>query len=110
MKLKTIAISILLGTAVCAPAFAGSGQAEYDRFMSKHPKVAANPNLLNDPHYLAKHPDVREFMNQHPNLHHEAAEQGAYGANHQWHNRDWWAHNDKKWAEEHHHEWFENHH
>jgi hypothetical protein len=43
-----------------------------DGFMQNHPEMekqlAANPNLINDPKYLASHPDLDRYLAQHPGV------------------------------------------
>lgn len=42
----------------------------FDKWLRKNPDSAAeirkDPSLLNNPDYLAKHPDLQGFMNDHP--------------------------------------------
>jgi hypothetical protein len=53
---------------------AGISQAElrnWDEYLDKHKDVQAdlskNPNLVDDPSYLAKHPHLKAFLEEHPN-------------------------------------------
>lgn len=50
----------------------------FDAYLDKHHDVRAdlsrNPNLINDPAYLGKHPHLREFLEQHPNVREELKE------------------------------------
>ena len=50
----------------------------FDAYLDKHHDVrddlSKNPNLINDPAYLGKHPHLREFLEQHPNLREELKE------------------------------------
>ncbi|MFZ0285804.1 MAG: hypothetical protein WAL32_11295 [Terriglobales bacterium] len=47
-----------------------------NRFMKDHPEVAGelkkDPNLINDPNYLAKHPELNNYLAQHPGIRREA--------------------------------------
>ena len=42
----------------------------FDDFLDKHPamdkELRKNPALVNDPNYVAKHPELKEFLNNHP--------------------------------------------
>ena len=44
--------------------------------MKDHPEVAGelkkDPNLINDPNYLAKHPELNNYLAQHPGIRREA--------------------------------------
>ncbi len=44
--------------------------AQFDRFLDKHPEVAEglqkNPSLINNPQWLAKHPQLQSFLSRHP--------------------------------------------
>jgi phage-related protein len=50
----------------------------FDEFLDKHPAVdkelRKNPALVNDPNYVAKHPELREFLNNHPAIRQDLAE------------------------------------
>jgi hypothetical protein len=52
--------------------------AQFHSFMVKHPSVStdlqANPQLVNDRKYLAKHEEVKKFLKQHPAVQREIAE------------------------------------
>jgi hypothetical protein len=52
--------------------------AQFHSFMVKHPSVStdlqANPQLVNDRKYLAKHEEVKKFLKQHPAVQGEIAE------------------------------------
>lgn len=49
----------------------------FDKYMRKNPQVRQeiekDPSLLNNPDYLAKHPDLQKFMSEHPNFQRAAA-------------------------------------
>ncbi|MGH7917746.1 MAG: hypothetical protein ACREQE_09775 [Candidatus Binataceae bacterium] len=131
MKVRGLLIGAVLGLLFLAPpVFAQSRQAEnqFETMMRNHPEAQKNPALLNDPQWLRKHPDVKRFMNNHPGVrnqemgrggfgeyghNHNFAEnrgEGAYGPHHHWHNKEWWSKNNRNWAEQHHPEWYKNHH
>lgn len=50
---------------------------QVDNYLTNHPAVANdlhnNPSLVNDPNWLAKHPDLHNYMNNHPGLQKAAA-------------------------------------
>ncbi len=52
--------------------------ASFDRYLDRHPEVArelaARPELVNDPHFLASHPGFRGFMAGHPGVREEIHE------------------------------------
>jgi hypothetical protein len=43
---------------------------EFDAYLDQHPEVRRqlnrNPRLIDDPAYMAKHPDLHEYMVRHP--------------------------------------------
>ncbi len=45
-------------------------QSQMDRFMMNHPQIQQelknDPSLINNPQWLAKHPEVNQWMSQHP--------------------------------------------
>ena len=66
-----------------------------ENYLTNHPKAADelhnNPSLINDPSWLAKHPNVQNYMNNHPNLKADAASNPNQFVNHTEHetlNRD----------------------
>lgn len=116
MKIKNFALSALLGCAMLGaptlvkPAFAQrpAAQAEFDRYLAKHPNIRNHPELMNDPTWLREHPNFRQFRANHPKIAREARGMGDYDKRHQWHDRNWWVHNNRSWAYEHHRNWFPN--
>lgn len=52
--------------------------ANFDHYLDRHPEVAqrlaANPQLVNDPRFLAAHPGFRGFMADHPGVREEIHE------------------------------------
>jgi hypothetical protein len=44
----------------------------FDKWMRKNPQarreIMKDPSLLNNPDYMAKHPDLQKFMNDHPDF------------------------------------------
>jgi len=78
-QLFSFAVATALAAFTCAgiaqtvdTAPTGSEQNQMDRYLTNHPEAAKelhdNPNLVNDPNWLGKHPEVQRYMNQHPNL------------------------------------------
>jgi hypothetical protein len=45
---------------------------EFDRWKQKNPEtreeLRKDPSLMNNPEYLAKHPELQKFMDEHPNF------------------------------------------
>jgi hypothetical protein len=82
----------VLAAVVCAvlvvPAFAQTPQseAEFQRFLAKHPEVQNNPSLLSNQQYLAHHPNIAKFLTGHPRVHGQALTMGAYNEGHVWPN------------------------
>ncbi len=50
----------------------------FDEYLDKHPNQARdirnNPRLVDDPQYLAKHPELKEWLDHHPNTREELRE------------------------------------
>jgi hypothetical protein len=53
----------------------------FDRYLDDHPNVSHelrnNPNLVNDPNYLAQHPSLQGFLKNHPGVNEEIRENPA---------------------------------
>src|SRR5919201_6491093 len=80
--------------AICLPAIAGGQQSRenvinrgelqiFDQWLDKHHDVRSdlskNPNLINDPAYLNKHPHLKTYLAQHPKTQEELKENpGAF--------------------------------
>lgn len=45
---------------------------EFDKFLDNHPKVARqlrhDPRLIDDPRYLAAHPELASYLQRHPHV------------------------------------------
>src|SRR5213593_4047480 len=56
-----------------------------DNFLDTHPNIEQdlkkNPKLLNDPSYLAAHPELKQFLDTHPGVRAEAAEKPGVSMN-----------------------------
>jgi uncharacterized protein VirK/YbjX len=55
----------------------------FDNFLDQHPKVTQelnkNPSLINNPKYVAQHPELKEFLQNHPGVREELKENpGAF--------------------------------
>ena len=55
----------------------------FDQFLDSHPAVAKdlkqNPNLINNPQYLSKHPGLKDYLQDHPRVREEVKENpGAF--------------------------------
>jgi hypothetical protein len=102
MRSRAIAI-LVFASLVCAgfvaPAFAQSAQvqAQYQHYLNTHPELRANPGLINDPAWRSNHQGLVHWLNQHPNMRNRAMWMGDYDNSHQWHNEDWWYHNNPNW-------------
>src|SRR5260370_28347186 len=75
-----------------------------DHFISERPdlrnQLERNPNLIYNRGWRERHPDLEEFMNDHPNIWGKLPDNGrwgAYGPDHYWHESDWWHEHDRNW-------------
>ena len=86
-RVATLLVALWIMLGVSAVAFAQqpadkdithSEMRNFDQYLDKHQDVrndlAKNPNLINDPNYLAKHPHLKAFLEQHPNTREELKE------------------------------------
>jgi hypothetical protein len=97
MKLKKIAGFLGLGALALGTAFALQGCVETTPAYGYGPAYAYNdPGYVYNPRpvYVAPAP-----VYPNPRV-------GDWDEHHQWHDRDWWEHNRRPWAEQHHPEWF----
>ncbi len=115
MKLRTMALALV------AAAIFGSGlaygqafapnptaQREFESWVNQHPELEANPNLINNPTYLAAHPAFAGFLKAHPFVNRQALDNGAWGPSHQWHNSNWWYQNNPNWVSQNRPNWVNN--
>ena len=106
MKIRTVAIAALAmaligGGMAYAQAPNPRAQAEFERWVNTHPALERNPGLMHSPQYLASHPNFANFLKAHPYVNREALQNyGAWGPNHQWHNRNWWMQNNPNWVQQ----------
>ncbi len=51
---------------------------KFNTFLDNHPGIAkdlqGNPSLVNDPNYLAQHPELKDFLEDHPGVRRELKE------------------------------------
>jgi hypothetical protein len=94
-----------------------------DHWLNDHPgvrsKLAANPNLIYNKDFREDHPELRTFLQNHPDVWDKIGRGpgmaggprgwGDYDERHEWHDADWWHSNDRAWMYRHHPEWVENH-
>jgi len=78
--LIALALSIGMGAALAQDSTAGVPAEQKDSiqdYLTNHPEQAKqlheNPNLINDPNWLAKNPQVQTYMQKHPDLKSSAA-------------------------------------
>ncbi len=97
--------------------------ARLDHWLNEHQnvksKLAANPNLIYNKDFREDHPELRTFLQNHPDVwdklerdHNLAGGPrgwGDYDERHEWHDADWWHDHDRAWMYRHHPEWAENH-
>ena len=114
MKFRPILVFVAMLCAVMAAPVLASAQtiqseAEFQRYLANHPKLQANPSLMSDPAYLAKHPNLALFLHDHPGIHNQARAMGAYDSSHQWRDSNWWYRHNPNWVHSNHPEWFNSH-
>ena len=72
--LRTIVAVAVVMLAMALPRVAAAQyhESRLDNFLDSHPKIKAdlssNPDLIYDKHYRHKHPELQEFMQEHPNV------------------------------------------
>ena len=116
------ALMVALGGHALAEDYNGYYQDQsFNGFLANHPKVGAelraNPGLINDPGWRHQHPDLQQYLQNHPRVAHnvtyEAAQMngrwGAYDERHEWHDADWWHDNHPDWFWKNHPDWAKNH-
>jgi hypothetical protein len=74
-RVLTILSGLILAGAIAIPAMAqvtSRETANFDQFLSNHPEtaqqLASHPGLVNDPQYLASHPNLQNFLSNHPGV------------------------------------------
>jgi hypothetical protein len=98
-------VSIMLA----APAFAQSPKTEANlqHILAKHPKLAANPHLVNNPTWQKEHPDVYAWFEHHPEAMRQTSHAGAWETNGTWREPDWWFHNNPNWVSQNRPDWID---
>ena len=106
-----MAVAMVFAAALASPAFAQSrqGEADFQRILSRHPELRANPGLMSDPQYLNHHPNLKEFLDSHPAVKAQAMSMGAYDRGHVWRDQSWWYHNDPNWIAQNRPNWIQEH-
>jgi hypothetical protein len=112
LGLLTIAAA-LTTMALSAPAFAQSAAAMQglNNIIATHPALQENPRLLDNPGWLANHPNAARFMADHPNLRREIrsgafeSNYGSWDEHHRWHDAWWWHENHPDWVYANHPGW-----
>jgi hypothetical protein len=76
MKAKIVAFAALLIAAMSSGVMAQNAEElqRFNAFLDKHPelaqRLAADPRLVNNPHFVASHPNLEKFLASHPGVHH----------------------------------------
>lgn len=64
----------------------------FQDYLSHHPgvrrKLDRNPDLINDPEFVKKHPELHEFLKRHPNVRNTVENRPEYKAEHAEENAD----------------------
>jgi len=117
--LKTLLAGAVVLFAMAMPSISAAQyyhEERLDHFLSERPAVKAdlerNPNLIYNRAWRERHPDLREFMQNHPQIWGKLPGNerwGGYGPDRSWHESDWWHEHDRGWFYSHHPEWAENH-
>jgi hypothetical protein len=101
MKAKiSIVLTAILCAALAAPAFAQSAKVEQNlqTILQRHPKLAANPSLVNNPTWQKNNPNVYAWFQHHPKAMRQTSHTGAWETNGTWHNPNWWFQNNPNWV------------
>ncbi len=107
MKIRAILVLFAICMLFAVSAFAQAPWAEVDfqRFLSNHPRLRANPALMTDPAYLNNHPNLAKFLHEHPSIYAQARAMGAYDNYNRWRDANWWFGHDPDWVYQHHSDW-----
>lgn len=84
-------------------------ESNWQTYLSNHPGLAENPQLLNNPTYLHEHPQLSKWLKQHPAVAQQARGQGMWEHNGTWHNSSWWHEHNPNLVYQNHPEWAANH-
>jgi hypothetical protein len=112
--MKKVAIFCLtLSLLGSLPAFAQApnpvAEQNWQTYLSNHPGLAENPQLLNNQTYLNEHPQLSKWLQQHPAVAQQAREQGMWDHNGAWHNSSWWHEHNPNLLYQNHPGWVANH-
>lgn len=110
MKAKSsLLLAVILCMVCAAPAFAQSQKTEQtlQTILARHPKLAANPSLVNDPNWQQRHPDAYAWFRHHPKALEQTRAMGAWEPNGTWHEPDWWYRNNPNWVYQNRPDWIE---
>src|SRR5579863_4846287 len=110
MKIRTVIFMLVFactaGLAVSAFAQTPRAQAEWSRYLSRHPELRRNPGLIFNQGYMKGHPDLNSFVLAHPNIQREVHRgNGSWDRTGAWRDPGWWHQNDPDWMYENHPEW-----
>jgi len=120
--MKNLRTALALAVVLFAMAMPSISAAQFyheerlDHFLGEHPEVRGqlerNPNLIYNRGWRERHPELQQFMQNHPNIWGKLPDSrrwGAYGPNDEWHEADWWHDHDRDWFYRNHPEWAEDH-
>jgi len=82
---------------------------DWQTYLSHHPGLAENPQLLNNPTYLNQHPQLAKWLKDHPLVARQAREEGMWDHDGAWHDSSWWHEHNPDWLYRYHPEWAINH-
>jgi hypothetical protein len=100
---------LLAGSAMAQVAVNPVAENQWNRYLAKHPEVQAG--MMNDPHYLAKHPGIADWLHKHPEVaayQRQQEQTGGWDTHNHYHDRNWWQKNDPDWVHTHHPDWAAN--
>ena len=107
---------LLLVAAMPSMARAQYHEQRLDRFLDQHQNIKAdlmrNPSLIYDRRFRHEHPELEEFMQNHPNVWGKLPNYrrwGDYDERHEWHDADWWHENHPDWIASNHPDWMQDH-
>jgi hypothetical protein len=101
MKAKaSLLLAVILCVVVAAPAFAQTAKSERElqNILQRHPKLAANPSLVNNPNWQRNNPEVYDWFQKHPKIMAQTRHMGAWQTNGTWREPNWWFQNNPNWV------------
>ena len=98
--------SLFVGAAYAQPVNPHAEEQLQD-WIAKDPRLREDPGLMDNPTYLANHPNFATWLREHPGVHRQVEEMGAYDEHHHWRDREWWKKNHADWVHQHHPHWFD---